>query len=66
MPTAAQIRGHDMKPLGKPRRHFVPGDVRQRVAMQQEQGRSAASVSEADACPARLDVGERNGRWMTA
>jgi hypothetical protein len=59
MAIAAQIRSHDMKPLGKPRRHRVPGNMRQRVAVQQEQRRSAAAMSQANAGSARLDVASR-------
>ena len=48
-----------MKPLGKPRRHRVPGNMRQRVPVQQEQRRSAAAMSQANAGSARLDIGKR-------
>ena len=57
--VAAQIGRHDMKPLGQARRHLVPRNMGQRVAVQKQQRRPAAAVAQADARAARLDVGQR-------
>ena len=50
---AAQVGGHDVEVLRQPRRDRMPGDVRERVAMQQQQRRAAAAMAQADARAAR-------------
>ena len=42
--VAAQIRAHDGVPPGQQRRHPVPGDVRARMAVQQEHRRAGPAV----------------------
>src|SRR3978361_2142691 len=59
---AAQIRGHDMKTFGETRRHRVPGDMRQGIAVQQQQRWSVAAMPQTDARATGLDVGEREAR----
>ncbi|MFC7538865.1 hypothetical protein ACFQU2_04505 [Siccirubricoccus deserti] len=55
---AAQVGGDDMEVLGQTRRHRMPGDMGQRIAVQQQQRRPAAAMPQPDARPAGLDVSE--------
>ena len=61
---AAQIGGDDMEMLGEPVGDLVPGDMRHRVAVQQQQRRPVAAVAQMDTRPAEaggggLDIGCR-------
>src|SRR5437764_806223 len=46
VPVAAQIGGHDGEVLGQPVGDLVPGDVRERVTVQQQQRWPVAAASE--------------------
>src|SRR5438552_7030442 len=51
--VAAQIRRDNMKALGQTVSDLVPGDMGQRVAVQQQQRRAVATVSQMDSGAAR-------------
>jgi hypothetical protein len=55
----AQIGTDDMKMLGEAIGDAVPGDMRQRVSVQQEQGWTLSAMAQVDACPAGLDLDTR-------
>ena len=42
---AAEVGSNDMEVLGQARRHRVPGDVSERVAVQQKQRRTVAAMA---------------------
>src|SRR5712671_1197579 len=54
---AAEIGGDDVEMLGEPVRDLVPGDVGHRVAVQQQQGRAVAAMTQMNARPAKLRGG---------
>ena len=54
---AAQIRRHHREFFGKPRRKFVPGQMAERIAVQQQERRSLAAVHRHDARAAGCDLG---------
>src|SRR5882724_7411134 len=54
--VAAQIRRNDMKTLGQTVGDLVPRDMRQRVAVQQQQRRAVTAVPQMDAGTARGDL----------
>src|SRR6266446_1596427 len=54
--VAAQIRRDDMKALGETAGDLVPRDMGQRVAVQQQQRRAVAAMSQMDAGAARGDL----------
>src|SRR5438128_10093329 len=54
--VAAQIRRDDMKALGQTVGDLVPRDMRQRVAVQQQQRRAVTAVPQMDAGTGRGDL----------
>ena len=71
--VAPQIGGHDGKPLGQPRRHFVPHDMSLRITVQQQHRRPASAHDRVDGRPAgvnahRLEAGKeiRPGRSVAS
>jgi hypothetical protein len=57
IPVAAQIRGDHGELAGQSRRHLMPGDVRERIAVHEQQRRSLAAMHRHDARAAGLDLG---------
>jgi hypothetical protein len=57
VPVAAQVRGHDRELARQTRCDLVPGQVREGVAVQQQQRRSLAPVHRENARAAGLDLG---------
>jgi len=51
----SEVGGDHMKILGQPRRDLVPGDMRHRVAVQQQQWRAIAAVAKMDSRTVGLD-----------
>ena len=57
--VAAQVGADDGEVLRQPRRELVPGRVRERIAVHQQQRRPAAAMHRDDARAGGLDVGAR-------
>src|SRR3984893_18061408 len=57
--VAAQIGGDDVKPFGETAGELVPGDMGQRIAVQQQQRRAVATVPQMDAGAAGGDLRPR-------
>lgn len=54
---AAQVSGDDMEVLREAWRDSMPGDVAERVAVQQQQWRTVAAMAQMDARAGRIDIG---------
>jgi hypothetical protein len=54
--VAAQVRGDEREALGQQRRHAVPGDVRPGMAVEEQQWRPVATVTNAERDLADLDA----------